>query len=56
VVPNWAWHEHVSLEDSYLFSTNDLPILEKFNLEHKQTYEKNNGLQTVISEFTPALG
>jgi gentisate 1,2-dioxygenase len=56
VVPNWAWHEHVSLEDSYLFSTNDLPILEKFNLEHKQTYEKNNGQQTVISEFTPAFG
>ena len=24
VVPNWAWHEHVAAEDSYLFSVNDL--------------------------------
>ncbi|ADU93841.1 cupin domain-containing protein [Geobacillus sp. Y412MC52] len=56
VVPNWAWHEHVAEEDSYLFSTNDLPILEKFGLEREEALEDNNGYQTVIGEFKPVLG
>ncbi|ESU71764.1 MULTISPECIES: cupin domain-containing protein [Geobacillus] len=56
VVPNWAWHEHVAEEDSYLFSTNDLPILEKFGLEREEAFENNNGHQTVTGEFTPVLG
>ncbi|MCU4766723.1 cupin domain-containing protein [Bacillus toyonensis] len=55
VVPNWAWHEHVAFETSYVFSTNDLPILEKFGLERKQEYESNNGFQTITGEFEPAL-
>ncbi|EMY8531359.1 cupin domain-containing protein [Bacillus paranthracis] len=55
VVPNWAWHEHVAIESSYIFSTNDLPILEKFGLERKQEYENNNGYQTITGEFEPAL-
>ncbi|MFC0295904.1 cupin domain-containing protein [Geobacillus jurassicus] len=56
VVPNWAWHEHVAEEDSYLFSTNDLPILEKFGLEREEALEDNNGYQTVTGEFKPVLG
>lgn len=55
VVPNWAWHEHIALENSYVFSTNDLPILEKFGLERKQEYENNNGYQTIRGEFEPAI-
>ena len=55
VVPNWAWHEHVALDDSYLFSTNDLPILEKFDLERKEEYTSNEGYQTVKGEFDPVL-
>ena len=55
VVPNWAWHEHIASEDSYLFSTNDLPILEKFGLERKQEYNYHNGHQMITGEFEPAL-
>ncbi|WHY78572.1 cupin domain-containing protein [Neobacillus sp. WH10] len=55
VVPNWAWHEHIASEDSYLFSTNDLPILEKFGLERKQEYDYHNGHQMITGEFEPAL-
>jgi len=57
VVPNWAWHEHVvtSKEDAYLFSVSDLPIMEKFNLEKKQSYESNNGHQEIQSEFKPVM-
>ncbi|AWP38437.1 cupin domain-containing protein [Heyndrickxia faecalis] len=55
VIPNWAWHEHVALEDSFLFSCSDLPIMEKFNLEKSQALEENNGHQTVTGEFKPAL-
>ncbi|MFS0824580.1 cupin domain-containing protein [Bacillus sp. 1P02SD] len=53
VVPNWAWYEHVSAEDSYLFSVNDLPIMDRFELEREEQYEKNNGHQTVTGEFKP---
>lgn len=42
VVPNWSWHEHVAEEESYLFSTNDLPILEKIRRLSSQ-----NGYQEV---------
>ncbi|MFS0644083.1 cupin domain-containing protein [Siminovitchia sp. 179-K 8D1 HS] len=55
VVPNWAWHEHVAEEDTYLFQTNDLPILEKFGLERKQELDTNNGHQEVKSEFKPVI-
>ena len=56
VIPNWALHEHVADEDSYLFSTNDLPIMEKFKVERSEVYTKNNGYQTVTGEFKPILG
>ena len=55
VVPNWAWHEHVADEDSYLFSVSDLPIMEQFDLEQTQAYEQNKGHQTITGEFKPKL-
>ena len=40
VIPNWAWHEHVNTGqgDAYLFSTNDLPIMERLGLERSEAY------------------
>ena len=55
VVPNWAWHEHFAEEDSYLFSVNDLPIMDRFELEQGQVLEENNGHQKVTGEFTQAF-
>lgn len=55
VVPNWAWYEHVAEEDTYLFQANDLPIMEKFNLDRNESLEENNGHQEVTSEFKPVL-
>jgi gentisate 1,2-dioxygenase len=54
-VPNWAWVEHVAAEDTYFFTTNDLPIMEKFDVEKREVYDKNNGQQEVTSEFKPLL-
>ncbi|GAA3312536.1 hypothetical protein GCM10020331_000520 [Ectobacillus funiculus] len=46
IIPNWAVHEHVALEDTFFFSVNDLPIMEKkFDLEREIVYESNNGYQ-----------
>ncbi|MBM4762954.1 cupin domain-containing protein [Bacillus sp. B15-48] len=55
VIPNWAWHEHVATEDTYLFSVNDLPIMERFDLEQQQELDSNNGNQVVKGEFEPVL-
>ncbi len=55
VVPNWAWHEHVAAEDSYLFSASDLPIMENFELQREESYDQNQGHQEVIDEFKPLL-
>lgn len=55
VVPNWAWHEHVAQEDSYLFSASDLPIMEKFGLQREEPYEKDNGQQIITGEFIPLI-
>ena len=52
-VPNWAWVEHVAVEDTYFFTTNDLPIMERFDIEKQEAYDKNNGQQDVTSEFEP---
>lgn len=54
VVPNWAWYEHVAAEDSYLFSVNDVPIMDRFELEQEQLLEENNGHQKVTGEFKAA--
>ncbi|MDQ0163116.1 cupin domain-containing protein [Bacillus alveayuensis] len=55
VIPNWAWHEHVAEEDAYLFSANDLPIMERFDVEREEAYEENNGHQPITGEFAPVL-
>jgi gentisate 1,2-dioxygenase len=55
IIPNFAWHEHVATEDSYLLNINDLPIMEKFDLEQEQAYESNNGVQEIKSEFNAVL-
>jgi gentisate 1,2-dioxygenase len=55
VIPNWAWHEHVATEESYLFSVSDLPIMEKFDIQREEMYEENNGYQNIVSEFIPLL-
>lgn len=57
VVPNWAWHEHVNTgnEEAYLFCCNDLPIMEKLNLQKEQAYSEKSGHQNVTGEFTAQL-
>ncbi|MFB4159704.1 cupin domain-containing protein [Geomicrobium sp. JSM 1781026] len=50
-IPNWAWHEHVASEESYLFTVNDIPIMDRFDLEQSQALDVNNGHQKVINEF-----
>jgi len=52
VIPNWAVHEHIALEESYLFSASDLPIMERFDLERVETLENP---QEVKDEFQPLL-
>lgn len=55
VVPNWAWYEHKASEDSYLFSVNDIPIMNRFDLEKEELYDLNNGHQEITDEFKVAL-
>lgn len=55
VVPNWALHEHVALQDSDLFSVSDLPIMERQNLQREEAYADNNGYQDIKDEFEPLL-
>lgn len=58
VIPSWTWHEHVNTsetEECYLFSTNDLPIMEAFNFERVEEYAKKNGHQEIEGVFQPAL-
>ncbi|MGD8189445.1 cupin domain-containing protein [Brevibacillus ginsengisoli] len=53
IVPNWAWHEHVASEESYLFSVSDLPIMEQFNIEREENLDVNNGHQEIKEVFQP---
>lgn len=58
VVPPWAWHEHVNTsenEEVYLFSTNDLPIMEVFDFERKEEYLLNDGHQEITDVFKPIM-
>lgn len=55
VVPNWAWYEHVATKDAHLFSVNDIPIMDRFELEQQQSLETNNGFQKISSEFKAAF-
>lgn len=48
VIPTWAYHEHVNTsdtEDAYLFSTNDIPIFERMELQRVEEYPENGGFQ-----------
>ncbi len=57
-LPSWVWHEHVNTsttEEAYLFSTNDLPIMEAFDFERMEALEINNGHQEIKSLFKPLL-
>ena len=51
VIPPWAWHEHanISKEEAYLFSFNDIPVMEVFGLSREQALE--SGHQEVTSVF-----
>lgn len=55
-LPAWTWHEHVNLSeenDAYLFSINDLPIMETFGFEREEELEQNH--QEIIDVFQPIL-
>ena len=55
-VPNWAWHEHINRsksEEAILFSVNDIPIVEAFNLYRE---EPENSLHTMQAPQVPAAG
>ena len=55
VVPNWAWYEHKATKDAYLFSVNDIPIMDRFELEQQQSLDTNNGHQDITGEFKAAF-
>ena len=53
-VPNWAWHEHINRsksEAAILFSVNDIPIVEAFNLYRE---EPENSLHTTQAPQVPS--
>ena len=57
-LPIWALHEHVNTsdtEEAYLFSINDLPIMEVLNLEREDYYDQNEGYQAIEAVFDPLL-
>lgn len=57
-IPSWTWHEHVNLsedEPAYLYSTNDLPIMEAFDFEVVEEYQENEGYQFINDTFEPIL-
>lgn len=56
VLPAWTWHEHVNTsttKEAFLFSTNDLPIMETFGFEREEAYQENDGYQEIESVFEP---
>jgi gentisate 1,2-dioxygenase len=56
VVPPWTWHEHVNASESevaYLFSINDIPTLEAFDLNREEPLTETGGHQQVTSGFDP---
>lgn len=57
-VPAWTWHEHVNVSpdsDAYLFSVNDLPIMEAFGFEREEQWSASDGHQTMTNVFEPLL-
>ena len=56
-MPTWAVHEHVNTsdrEEAILFSTNDIPIFEKLDLQKVELYTENGGYQEEMGVFNPA--
>lgn len=56
VVPPWAWHEHSNDSNTayaYLFSINDLPVQQAFNLNREESLEDNDGHQVETAVFDP---
>lgn len=56
VIPTWALHEHVNVsdtEEAILFSTNDIPIFERMELQRVEEYTENEGFQVVTGKFNP---
>jgi gentisate 1,2-dioxygenase len=56
IVPPWTWHEHLNdseMECAYLFSINDLPVQQTFNLNREESLEENDGHQEETSVFDP---
>ena len=53
VVPTWAWHEHVNTSDepAALFCVNDLPVMEKLELQMEEAYEHSH--QEIKDTFQP---
>ena len=56
VIPSWAWHEHVNDagDSAYLFSMNDIPIMEAFDLQREEAFTTDGGHQGVMATFDPA--
>lgn len=57
-LPAWTWHEHVNVsaaDEAWLFSTNDLPIMEAFGFERVEAYEENGGYQPIKEIFQPLI-
>jgi gentisate 1,2-dioxygenase len=56
VVPPWTWHEHINASGTdiaYVFSINDIPTLEAFNLNREEPLTENGGHQQATSVFDP---
>jgi gentisate 1,2-dioxygenase len=53
VIPSWTWHEHVNDLDTttYLFSMNDIPIMEAFDLQREESLTTGEGHQSITSTF-----
>lgn len=56
VIPTWAVHKHVNTsdtEDAILFSTNDIPIFERMELQRVEEYTEDGGYQEEIGQYNP---
>lgn len=55
ILPPWSWHEHANTgtEAAYLFSFNDLPVMQMLNMEQVEEYKENSGHQQVTGLFDP---
>ncbi|MBT2654993.1 cupin domain-containing protein [Bacillus sp. ISL-18] len=57
VIPTWSVHEHVNTsetEDAILFSTNDIPIFVRMELQRVEEYTENGGYQKETGQYNSA--